>query len=212
MSSGGELDSQQRRDRDGRDAFRRRGTRAGARHGGLRSPTGAGRHHRPRRRDRLGRREQLRPARADQRRDHARDDLGPAVGGEDFTFAVTSSVYGFTSFTAIAALADDYNGGPKSDFLIQNTTGAVVVGEVGSSGKAGYATVAALGPEWKFDGSGDYLGDGKSQFLIENTSGAVDRRPGRLDGQRLHRRSLRWARSGSSWGRAITWAWARTSS
>ena len=34
----------------------------------------------------------------------------------------------------------------------------------------GSTTVAALGPEWTFDGSGDFLGDGKSQFLIENTA------------------------------------------
>jgi hypothetical protein len=47
------------------------------------------------------------------------------------------------------------------------------VGEV-SGGTASYTTVAGLGPEWKFVGSGDFLGDGKDQFLIENSSGQVD--------------------------------------
>ena len=70
----------------------------------------------------------------------------------------------------------------RRDFLIENTAGAVVVGEV-RAGQAGYAEVAGLGPEWTFVGTGDFLGDGKASFLIENTTGAVVvgevvRRPG----------------------------------
>ena len=34
----------------------------------------------------------------------------------------------------------------------------------------GYTQVAALGPEWKFVGTGDFLGDGHADFLIENTA------------------------------------------
>ena len=68
---------------------------------------------------------------------------------------------------------EDFNGDGKSDFLIENTNGAVVVGEVGGGGEATYAQVAALGPEWTFVGAGDFLGDSDQGFLIENTSGAV---------------------------------------
>ncbi len=57
-------------------------------------------------------------------------------------------------------------------FLIENSSGAVVVGEV-TNGQAVYTQVAALGPEWTFVGTGDLLGLGASQFLIENSSGAV---------------------------------------
>jgi hypothetical protein len=64
-------------------------------------------------------------------------------------------------------------GGAKSDFLIENTSGAVVVGEVGANHQASYTQVAALGSEWTFVGAGDYLGEGHDQFLIENTSGAI---------------------------------------
>jgi hypothetical protein len=57
-------------------------------------------------------------------------------------------------------------------FLIQNDSGAVVVGEV-INGQASYSLVTALGKEWKFVETGDFLGLGASQFLIENSSGAV---------------------------------------
>jgi len=63
-------------------------------------------------------------------------------------------------------------GDGKSDFLIENTIGAVDIGEV-VNGVAQYTQIAALGSEWKFVGVGDYLGEGHDQFLIENTVGAV---------------------------------------
>jgi ELWxxDGT repeat protein len=69
-------------------------------------------------------------------------------------------------------LLSDFNGDGVSDLLIENTEGAVVVGEV-AAGAAGFAAVAALGPEWTFHGDGDFLGDGKEDFLIENTAGVV---------------------------------------
>jgi hypothetical protein len=70
-------------------------------------------------------------------------------------------------------LRDDFKSDGKSDFLIENTSGAVDIGEV-VNGSAVYTNVASLGPEWKFVGAGDFLGDGKDDFLIENTSGAID--------------------------------------
>ncbi|MFI4936381.1 MAG: hypothetical protein ACHP7N_17360 [Caulobacterales bacterium] len=61
---------------------------------------------------------------------------------------------------------------PSSDVLIENTNGAIVVGEV-ANGQASYTQIAALGPEWTFVGAGDYLGEGHDQFLVENAGGAV---------------------------------------
>jgi hypothetical protein len=63
--------------------------------------------------------------------------------------------------------------GGKADFLLENTSGVVVAGEVGANGQAAYTQVAALGPEWKFVGMGDFLADGHTDFLIENTNGDV---------------------------------------
>ncbi len=76
-------------------------------------------------------------------------------------------------FLISAPASDDFNGDQKSDFLIENTAGAVVVGEVGASGVAATTQVGALGPEWSFHGAGDFLGDGNTGFLIQNTAGAV---------------------------------------
>jgi hypothetical protein len=70
-------------------------------------------------------------------------------------------------------LRDHFGGGNVSDILISNTSGAVVVGQL-SDGTESYTTVARLGSEWSFEGTGDFLGDGQSGFLIENSSGWVD--------------------------------------
>jgi hypothetical protein len=59
-----------------------------------------------------------------------------------------------------------------SDFLIQNTSGVVVVSEV-AGGSANYVEAATLGTEWSFHGEGHFLADGNEGFLIENTAGAV---------------------------------------
>ena len=67
-------------------------------------------------------------------------------------------VSGQARYTDVAALGSewtfvetgDFLRDGKSDFLIENTAGSVVVGEVGSSGQAAYTPVADLGPEWKF--------------------------------------------------------------
>ena len=47
--------------------------------------------------------------------------------------------------------AGDYSGTGVASFLIENTSGAVDTGTV-VNGKAQYAAVAALGPEWSFKG------------------------------------------------------------
>jgi hypothetical protein len=88
-------------------------------------------------------------------------------GNEDYeTTAVTAS-------GGSAPQLDGFLGDGRSDVLIQNSVGAVFVGEV-ESGQAQYTQVAGLGPEWSFVGTGDFLGDGRTDFLIENTNGAID--------------------------------------
>ncbi len=72
---------------------------------------------------------------------------------------------------SIAARAD-FNADGRSDFLIENGSGAVVVGEA-VNGQPSYAAVSGLGPEWSFRGQADFIGDGHQDFLIENTSGVV---------------------------------------
>jgi hypothetical protein len=95
--------------------------------------------------------------------------------------------YGGAAFTSIAdgsgateievgglapTVAHDFTGGGLSDFLIENASGAVVVGS-DQGGQASYVQVTALGPEWQFEGTGDFLGTSTAQFLIENTAGEV---------------------------------------
>jgi Putative Ig domain/Bacterial Ig-like domain len=104
--------------------------------------------------------------------------LPSAPGAQSITAQATdaagnagkSAVVNFTlSFNADT---DDFNGDGKSDILIENTSGAVYVGEV-TGGQVTYSAVASLGSEWTFKGTGDFTGDGKEGFLIESTSGAV---------------------------------------
>ena len=76
-------------------------------------------------------------------------------------------------FAVSSPARDDFNDDQKSDFLMENTSGAVVVGELNSQDQASFAQVSGLGPEWSFKGSGDFFGDGNTGFLIENTSGSV---------------------------------------
>ena len=86
----------------------------------------------------------------------------------------TTSDNGDTSVVAQAtAVAPyDFNHDGLSDFLIENSAGAVVTGEF-AAGQPAYAQVAALGPEWTFHGAGDFFGDGGAGFLMENRVGAV---------------------------------------
>lgn len=86
------------------------------------------------------------------------------------TFASAGVVSG--ALAALQTTRDDFNGDGAGDLLIENTAGAVVVGEA-SGGAIQYSQVAGLGSIWSFEGNGDFLGDGHGQFLIENTSGAV---------------------------------------
>jgi hypothetical protein len=68
--------------------------------------------------------------------------------------------------------ANDFHNDGLGNLLIQNTSGAVDIGEV-SNGSVSWQSLAGLGPEWKFVATGDFLGDGLSDFMIENSSGAV---------------------------------------
>jgi len=68
--------------------------------------------------------------------------------------------------------AGDYLGSGHDQYLIENSSGAVMVGSIADS-QTHYAQIGALGPEWRFVETGDFLGEGRSQFLIENTAGAI---------------------------------------
>ena len=57
-------------------------------------------------------------------------------------------------------------------FLLENPSGAVDIGQVGSNKIATLTPFATLGT-WTVVGSGDFLGEGHDQFLIENASGQV---------------------------------------
>src|SRR5580698_4362761 len=101
-------------------------------------------------------------------------DWAPSVRGDSFgegsqgqaalvsaTDLEVMDVLGFTLAPDPTA-RDDFNADGKSDFLIRNTAGAVVVGEV-TGGQAALSQVIGLGPEWSFVGNGDFLGAGGSQ-------------------------------------------------
>ncbi len=102
------------------------------------------------------------------------DAFGEAYSGRALLFSPTDrlvmDVLGY--HMADLPVRDFMNEG-HSDFIIENASGAVVVGDVGAGGTASFTQVAALGPEWTFAGYGDFLSDGRSGFIMENTHGAV---------------------------------------
>jgi hypothetical protein len=116
-----------------------------------------------------------------------RDDfLGSQLGD----FLVENTVSGFVAagqvesgaatYTTLAALGPewkfvgdgDFYGDGTSDFLIENSAGAVVTGEF-ENGAVTFQQVASLGPEWSFEGTGSFLDNAKADFLMENTAGVV---------------------------------------
>ncbi|HEY1425661.1 MAG TPA: NF038122 family metalloprotease [Caulobacteraceae bacterium] len=115
-------------------------------------------------------------------------DWGPGVIGDAFGEGMMGhsqlvsaldlelmNVLGF-QLAPDAFARNDFNADGKSGFLIENTSGSVVVGE-DTNGKAALSLVGGLGSEWKFVANGDFLGSGSDQFLIQNSSGAI------VDGQ-----------------------------
>jgi len=104
----------------------------------------------------------------------ASDSLSSSVATTVTLNAVTGAPVTSTSTTTAASPADNFLGHGVSDLLIENSVGAVVVGEMTAASQISYYQISGLGPEWSFVGSGDFLGDGKTSYLIENTAGAVD--------------------------------------
>ena len=111
--------------------------------------------------------------------------MDPDVDGDDRTSAFylnSYSLYGKPAETVIADWfggkgdlansSNDFLNLNRSQFLIESSSGQVVVGAL-VSGQIAYTGVAALGSEWTFHGTGDFLGDGNDDFLIENTAGYV---------------------------------------
>jgi hypothetical protein len=100
-------------------------------------------------------------------------DTAAPVPGFDMTATFASSG-AFSGVGESFYPGDDrFEATSQSDVLIENTNGALVVGEVAASGQLAYSQIGGLGPEWRFVGSGDLLGDGNTGFLIEDTSGAL---------------------------------------
>jgi hypothetical protein len=67
----------------------------------------------------------------------------------------------------------DFHNDGLSNLLIQNSNGAVDIGEAAGA-SVSWEQLGGLGSAWKFVGAGDYLGDGQAGYLIESTNGAVD--------------------------------------
>jgi hypothetical protein len=106
----------------------------------------------------------------------------PFGGGTVATFIVSwtltettpgDGLYANFALGEATAHRHSFDASGLSDLLIENTAGEVVAGSV-RSGTASYTPVAALGPEWGFDGDGNLFGNGSDGFLIENSAGAVD--------------------------------------
>jgi hypothetical protein len=72
-----------------------------------------------------------------------------------------------------AKVRSDFYGDAQSSVLMQNSTGGVDIGEIGSGGQFSYNRVDNDLATTRIVGSGDYLGEGHAQFLMETTSGAV---------------------------------------
>jgi ELWxxDGT repeat protein len=103
---------------------------------------------------------------------------GTAAGTTQLSNTTTNPGSNPVDFTTRAGAStepahDNFNGDGVSDFLIQNTVGAVVTGET-QLGQPNYTALTGLGPEWRFVATGDFLGLGDDQFIIENTTGVVD--------------------------------------
>ncbi len=66
----------------------------------------------------------------------------------------------------------DFLGDGKTQFLMQNAGGALVVGEVGNglNPVMNYTIVGGLGSDWRFAGAGDYVLTGQDSFLIQSTA------------------------------------------
>jgi hypothetical protein len=77
--------------------------------------------------------------------------------------------------TPLAVLAkSDFNDDGNSDFLFQNTNGAVDIWTMNGTAPTAEKFVQALDPSWHVIGTGDFDGNGKADILFQNTNGAID--------------------------------------
>ncbi|HLY54793.1 MAG TPA: NF038122 family metalloprotease [Stellaceae bacterium] len=111
-------------------------------------------------------------------------DWGPSVNGDSFGEGSpgTAGLVSPTDLEVMDVLGyvlapdpnarNDFNADGKSDFLIRETSGQMVVGEV-NSGPTSYTAISSLGSDWTFEGNGDFLGHGRTDVLVKHTSGVM---------------------------------------
>jgi hypothetical protein len=76
---------------------------------------------------------------------------------------------GHTTFTQLTGLASQgrfegagrFLGNGHDEFIMQNTSGAMVVVDA-AGGHTAVTQLGVLGSQWKFVGDGDFLGEGRS--------------------------------------------------
>ncbi len=88
-------------------------------------------------------------------------------------FSLTPDAAGTGFDIGISKAADDFNGDGKSDLLLQNDNGSVVIATQANLAVTGAVAVGDPGPTWHVVGSADFNGDGQADILLQNNSGAV---------------------------------------
>ncbi len=66
----------------------------------------------------------------------------------------------------------DFKGEGHDQFLIENASGTVDIGDVVGGALVYHGFTSLVG--WTLVATGDYLGEGHDQFLLENASGTID--------------------------------------
>ena len=78
-----------------------------------------------------------------------------------------------STVTVSPPVADDFNGDGKSDLLLQNTNGSIVIETQSNLAITAGASLGDPGPTWHVVGSADFNGDGQPDILLQNDNGTV---------------------------------------
>ena len=71
------------------------------------------------------------------------------------------------------AVVGDFNGDGKSDLLLQNDNGAIVIETTNGLAVTGGGLINSPGPTWHVVGTADFNGDGQNDILLQNDNGAI---------------------------------------